>query len=115
VLFDNLSELIYLELDSKNCMLYWTDRGDPPGGNTVNRVAIDVDLKKKKEGQAPEILLTHLMEGIGIALHLKREQMFVTDFGGSVYSAKLDGSDKKTIISAQGNLTDIADAELNCQ
>jgi len=114
VLFDNLPEPIDLELDSKNRMLYWTDRGDPPGGNTVNRAAIDVDLKKK-ERQAPEILVTHLMEGIGIALDLKRERMFLTDFGGSVYSAKLDGSDKKTLLSAQGNLTGIAYAELNCQ
>jgi hypothetical protein len=29
-------EPIDLELDLKNRMLYWTDRGDPPSGNTVN-------------------------------------------------------------------------------
>jgi hypothetical protein len=36
------------------------------------------------------------MEGIGIALDLKEERMFLTDLGGSVYSAKLNGSDKKS-------------------
>ena len=61
VLFDQLPEPIDLELDLANRVLYWTDRGDPPRGNTVNRAAID-----KKA--APEILITHLMEGIGIAL-----------------------------------------------
>jgi hypothetical protein len=38
--------------------------------------------------------------------------MFLTDFAGSVYSANLDGSDKKTLFFAQGNLTGIAYAEL---
>jgi hypothetical protein len=109
VLFDNLPEPIDLDLDLNNCMLYWTDRGDPPRGNTVNRAPMDGDLKKR---QAPEILLTHLMEGIGIALDLKGERMFLTDLAGSVYSAKLNGSDKETLLYAQGNLTGIAYAEL---
>jgi hypothetical protein len=34
--------------------------------------------------------------------------MFMTDFGGSVYSASLDGSNKKVLLAAQGNLTGIA-------
>jgi hypothetical protein len=37
VLFGQLPEPIDLELDLKNRCLYWTDRGDPPRGNTVNR------------------------------------------------------------------------------
>jgi len=90
-------------------VLYWTDRGDPPHGNTVNRALID----GKPKNQDPEILLTHLMEGIGIALDLKGERMFVTDLGGSIYSAKLDGSDKKTLLYAQWNLSGIAYAELD--
>jgi hypothetical protein len=109
VLFDNLPEPIDLDLDLNNHMLYWTDRGDPPRGNTVNRAPMDGDLKKR---QAPEILLTHLMEGIGIALDLKGERIFLTDLAGSVYSAKLNGSDKETLLYAQENLTGIAYAEL---
>jgi hypothetical protein len=54
----------------------------------------------------------HLMEGIGLALDLKGGRMFITDLTGSVYSANLDGSDKKTLLVAQGNLTGIAFAEL---
>ena len=37
LLFDGLPEPIDLELDLKNRFVYWTDRGDPPLGNTVNR------------------------------------------------------------------------------
>jgi hypothetical protein len=106
VFFDRLPEPIDLELDLKNRVLYWTDRGDPPRGNTVSRASIDA------KPQAPEIVLTHLMEGIGIALDVPGDRMFVTDFGGSLYSAKLDGSGERNFLYAQGNVTGIAYAEI---
>jgi hypothetical protein len=52
------------------------------------------------------------MEGIGIALDLKGGRMFMTDLGGSIYSASLDGSNRKTLLAAEGNLTGIAYAEV---
>ena len=39
--------------------------------------------------------------------------MFMTDLAGSVYSAKLDGSNKKALLFAQGNLAGIAYSELS--
>jgi DNA-binding beta-propeller fold protein YncE len=105
IFFDHLPEPIDLELDLKNRVLYWTDRGDPPRGNTVNRAAIDI------KPQAPEIVLTHLMEGIGIALDIPGNRMFVTDFAGSLYSAKLNGSGERNLRFAQGNLTGVAYVE----
>ena len=109
LLYDNLPEPIDLDLDPVNRVLYWTDRGDPPRGNTVNRAPMDEETKKRKE---PEILFTHLMEGIGLALDVKGGRMFITDFGGSVYSANLDGSNRRTLLFAEGNLTGIAYAEV---
>jgi hypothetical protein len=106
VFFDRLPEPIDLELDLENRVLYWTDRGDPPRGNTVNRASVDA------KPDAPEIVFDHLMEGIGIALDVARDRMFMTDFAGSVYSASLDGSEKKNFLYAQGNLTGIAYAEI---
>lgn len=108
VLFDGLPEPIDLDLDLRNRMMYWTDRGDPPRGNTVNRAPLDAEPGKRKD---PEIVFNHLMEGIGLSLDLQNERMFLTDLAGSVYSAKLDGSDKKTLLMAQGNLSGIAYAE----
>ena len=107
VFYDSLPEPIDLELDVKNRVLYWTDRGDPPRGNTVNRASID---HKPAE---PEIVVTHLMEGIGIALDVPGDRMFVTDFAGSIYSAHLDGSGERNFLYAQGNLTGIAYAEIS--
>lgn len=110
LLYQNLPEPIDLELDLTNRMIYWTDRGDPPRGNTVNRAPIDPALGNGKK--EPQIVLDHLMEGIGIALDLKGGRMFLTDLGGSVYSANLDGSNKKTVLMAEGNLSGIAYAEV---
>ena len=109
LLYDGLPEPIDLELDPTRRVIYWTDRGDPPRGNTVNRAPMDSDVTCRP---APEIIFTHLMEGIGIALDLKGDRMFITDFGGNVFSAKLDGSHPKVLLVAQGNLTGIAYSEI---
>ncbi|MHC1697454.1 MAG: hypothetical protein AB9919_05195 [Geobacteraceae bacterium] len=61
ILNAGLPEPIDLQLDLKNRMMYWTDRGDPPRGNTVNRAPMACDLKNRK---APDILVTHLLEGV---------------------------------------------------
>ncbi len=110
VLYDGLPEPIDLDLDLVNRMMYWTDRGDPPRGNTVNRASMDAAPGGGHKD--PEIVFNHLMEGIGLSLDLKNGRMFLTDFAGSVYSANLDGLDKKTLFFAEGNLTGIAYAEL---
>jgi hypothetical protein len=39
--------------------------------------------------------------------------MFLTDLAGTIYSARLDGTGKKPLLVAQGNLTGIAYAEIN--
>src|SRR5437660_5261057 len=88
LLYEGLPEPIDLELDLANQTIYWTDSGDPPRGNTVNRAPMDPALGNGKE---PEIIFDHLMEGIGIALDLKNGRMFLTDLGGSISSASLDG------------------------
>jgi DNA-binding beta-propeller fold protein YncE len=109
LLYDKLPEPIDLDLDFRSRLLYWTDRGDPPRGNTVNRAPLDAP---RGERPAPEIVFSHLMEAIGLALDPKHGRMFITDFGGSVYSANLDGSDQRTLLIAEGNLTGIAYVEL---
>ena len=108
LLFAELPEPIDLDLDPVNRMLYWTDRGDPPRGNTVNRAPMDIPPDSHTQS---EILVTHLMEGIGLSLDLKGGRMFVTDLAGSVYSANLDGTNPKMLLAAQGNLTGIAYVE----
>jgi sugar lactone lactonase YvrE len=109
LLYEALPEPIDLDLDLTNRTMYWTDRGDPPRGNTVSRAPMDVTPGARKD---PDIIFNHLMEGIGLALDLKNKRIFVTDLGGSVYSANLDGSNRKNLLFAQGNLSGIAYAEI---
>jgi len=110
LVYEALPEPIDLDIDPATRTLYWTDRGDPPRGNTVNRAPLDA---RQGERKAPEIVFSNLMEGIGLALDHKNGRMFITDLAGSVYSASLDGSNQKVVIFAEGNLTGIAYAELN--
>ena len=108
LVYDRLPEPIDLEIDPATRTLYWTDRGDPPRGNTVNRAPLDSPSGKR---DAPEIIFSHLMEGIGLALDHAGGRMFVTDLGGSLYSLNIDGSKPKVLLFAQGNLSGIAYAK----
>ena len=107
VVFKDLPEPIDLEIEHTTRTLYWTDRGDPPDGNTVNRAELDtIGLSE------PQIVMTHLMEGIGIALDPANNRMFVTDLGGNIWTGGLDGTGNRPVRALQGNLTGIAYAEV---
>jgi hypothetical protein len=109
VLVDGLPEPIDLEVDLRTRMMYWTDRGDPPRGNTVTRAPMDPPKGANPAARSDlQILFGGLNEGIGIALDTTRGRLYVTDLGGNVYSANLDGSDRRTIMTGQGSLTGIA-------
>ncbi len=104
VLFDGLPEPIDLEWVSETGYLYWTDRGNPPAGNTLNRASL-------RPGQpvTREIILTGLQEGIGLAIDRKNSRVFVSDLGGFVRALRLDRSgEAKVIFSGHGPLTGIA-------
>jgi hypothetical protein len=103
VLFDGLPEPIDMDVDLSTRLMYWTDRGDPPRGNTVNRAPMD-----PTPGSQPQILFGDLKEGIGIALDLPHRRLFVTDLGGTVYTSALDGAGHRAILTGQGTLTGIA-------
>src|SRR5262245_681992 len=109
VLFDGLPEPIDLDLDLQQRMIYWTDRGDGPRGNTVSRAPMDrprgVTAGSRTDQQ---ILMRDLKEAIGIALDPQGGRVYATDLGGTVSSARLDGSDQKVVLSGQGSLTGIA-------
>jgi hypothetical protein len=103
---DGLPEPIDLEFDEGSRLLYWTDRGDPPAGNTVNRASVDAIVRLP-----PEVIINHLMEAIGLALDVAGGRVFVTDLGGSVYAVGLDGAHPQVLAYAQGNLSGVAYAK----
>jgi sugar lactone lactonase YvrE len=96
-LLEGLPEPIDLELDEDSRTLYWTDRGELPHGNSLNKVHLGADGSVSSSGK--EILAKHFHEAIGLKLDLARKQIYVTDLGGSIYCYELDGKIKKTLFT----------------
>jgi hypothetical protein len=103
LLFDRLPEPIDLEIDEERRVLYWTDRGDPPRGNSLNRASVGGD----KMG-AVEILATRLHEAIGLAVDRESKKAYVSDLAGGVYEVDLELRKKKVLFPELGDLTGIA-------
>ncbi|MBK6613557.1 3-hydroxyacyl-CoA dehydrogenase [Ottowia sp.] len=104
-LLGELPEPIDLDWDEQTDTLYWTDRGDPPKGNTLNRA-------KVRDGKAVdhEILLSNLREAIGLALDLPNRRAFITELiGGAVQVADLDRpGEGQVVYEGKGRLTGLA-------
>lgn len=115
LLFDGLPEPIDLSLDLKGGWIYWTDRGDVPFGNSVNRAKIPgPKLKGKEEHERNhEILVRKLHEGIGLALDVDNGHMYMTDLLGGVYRTNLEGGDKTILFPDLGTITGIAVTHLD--
>ena len=104
VLFDGLPEPIDLEWVGETGYLYWTDRGAPPEGNTLNRAVV-----RPGQPMIREIIFTGLHEGIGLAIDRRNRRAFVSDLGGFVQVVSLDHPDKGAVVfSGHGPLTGIA-------
>lgn len=79
LVFADLPEPIDLEFDAESQYLYWTDRGDAPKGNTLNRVRVtDAGFGDH------EILAGGLAEGIGLARAEDLDAIFTSDLGGFI-------------------------------
>ena len=103
LLIDRLPEPIDLELDPKNNLLYWTDRGNLDGGNSLNRARIGA-----KQLESHEVLATGLQEGIGLAIDHLNQRAFTTELGGDVRVVPLKANAQFTTIAKLGILTGIA-------
>jgi DNA-binding beta-propeller fold protein YncE len=101
LLFDKLPEPIDLEIDHLNGNLYWTDRGEGPQGNTLNRAAIRNPSKER------EILVSGLKEGIGVAVDPPNDVVYFTDLMGHIYSSTLEGFHRRDLYSGDRHFTGI--------
>ncbi|CAG7931677.1 unnamed protein product [Penicillium olsonii] len=101
-LLEGLAEPINVEFHEGLRALYWTDRGEVPWGNTLNRVflgdngqCLDTNLTPLLKHQ---ILARKFHEAIGMAIDEENEHVYVADLGGSICRCNLDGSDKTRIL-----------------
>lgn len=75
-----LPEPIDIELDLDGEVIYWTDRGAPPLGNTLNRAQIPAQ---------------------------RQSGAYVSDMAGEIRAVNLDGSGERTLAKVDGNFTGI--------
>ncbi|KAH6611624.1 dehydrogenase [Trichoderma cornu-damae] len=100
-LLKDLPEAIDLEVDEETNTLYWTDRGEIPFGNSLNRAQLDEFglLAKPAASGGYEVLTRHLKEAIGLKLDTKNGCIYVTDLGGNIYRCDINGKNKRVIYS----------------
>jgi hypothetical protein len=103
-LFNALPEPVDLELDAATMTLYWTDRGAPPLGNTLNRSCLD---NRHASGFHHEVLCGGFQEAIGISVHRDHNVIFTSDLGGSVYRSAMQGQTLSIVIQNAGRITGI--------
>ncbi|KAM7188730.1 putative dehydrogenase [Naviculisporaceae sp. PSN 640] len=103
-LFEGLPEPIDLEIDEDSRTLYWTDRGELPRGNSLNRAT------RQDDGSYADhrILARNLHEAIGLAVDKRNKHIYATDLGGSVYRFDLDGGGRTKFYEDQGSFSGIA-------
>ncbi len=106
-LLEHLPEPIDLKIDHEAGFLYWTDRGNPPDGNTLNRATIGPDGCSDHR-----IIARDLHEGIGLALDVPGHRIFTSDLGGYIREISLEDFSDINVIAPGGPLTGIAYAEI---
>ncbi|KAI0381335.1 3-hydroxyacyl-CoA dehydrogenase [Hypomontagnella monticulosa] len=120
LLLENLPEPINLDIDEANNTIYWTDRGELPLGNTINRVSLDKvePIRERNASSIPwlegkyEILVRNLHEAIGIKLDLNNRHIYATDLGGGVYRFDMNGENKKKLYEDGSAYTGITIASI---
>lgn len=98
-----LPEPIDLELEPESQKLFWTDRGDPPTGNTINAVSVGLlrNLTSAQENPKFEVLARNMHEAIGIKLDARNGHIYATDIGGAVYRFGMDGKGKERVFESE--------------
>ena len=115
LLFDRLPEPIDLEYEPESQTLYWTDRGEYPLGNTLNKAYVGSTARVEagtKEETGVVTLARHFHEAIGLKLDAVNRHIYSTDLGGTVYRFDMDGGGKKKIYETDSAYSGIALAHL---
>ena len=105
VLWSQLPEPIDLELDLDTDTMYWTDRGAPPRGNTLNKAAIPA---VGRPGGDVTVISADYHETIGLAVDEESGVVYVGDLSGEIRAVHLDGSGEQVVFKAGTPLTGIA-------
>ncbi|KAK6375878.1 hypothetical protein LTS17_007700 [Exophiala oligosperma] len=98
IVIDGLPECIDLEYDDEDGVLYWTDRGEIPYGNTLNKKQIAGEAPSAEGKLGRQIIAQGLGEGIGLRLDKVNDCLYVADMSGHVWKCSTDYGPKEKIL-----------------
>ncbi len=104
-MWKDLPEPIDLHLIDGGATLLWTDRGDPPDGNTLNRATVH------PIGGCTRDHLPRYREAIGLTT-VSESEFYVSDLGGSIRHVDLNTGVDTELVHLGYGLTGITVAEL---
>ncbi|KAJ6441303.1 alcohol dehydrogenase [Purpureocillium lavendulum] len=107
-IIDDLPEPIDVDIDEDTNTLFWTDRGEIPYGNTLNKLALSASgtSPATKEldsvtGLRYSIVAQHFDEAIGLVYDRDTRQWFVGDMGGNIWRHDVGASGKTKVLEEQ--------------
>ena len=92
LLADGLPEPIDLVIDVQQRLLFWTDRGAPPNGNSLNRARI---TPAGLEGHT--IVCAGFGDAIGLSYEPQTGSMYVADHLGTIHRVNLASGQRSTV------------------
>ncbi|GAA1906462.1 hypothetical protein [Williamsia serinedens] len=101
-LWSDLPEPIDLWLDDASSTLFWTDRGAPPFGNTLNSAPVPA---VGESGVEPTVLAKEFAEAIGLAVDAHAGVAYVTALDGTVRAVPIrpDAPPERVVAAVSGS------------
>ncbi|RGP60858.1 hypothetical protein FSPOR_10359 [Fusarium sporotrichioides] len=103
VIASGLPEPIDLQIDEEEGVLYWTDRGEVPFGNTLNKKTIIGKAPDVEKGMGRQIIAQGFGEAIGLALDKERKRIYVADMSGRLWECLMTPGPKEKIYESSGH------------
>jgi hypothetical protein len=105
LLWSGLPEPIDLDVDTSSRTIYWTDRGDPPLGNTFNGARIP---PAGKPGGEITVISRGFHEAIGLAIDKETGIAYIGDLSGEIRSIDISRGVSRLLFKGAGSFTGIA-------
>lgn len=99
----DLPEPIDLEFDETSGVLYWTDRGELPFGNTLNKKTIVGQTPGTERALGRQIIAQGFGEAISLRIDDKKQRIYVADLSGRVWECPMEPGPKTKIYEAAGH------------
>ncbi|RFN52411.1 hypothetical protein FIE12Z_3342 [Fusarium flagelliforme] len=98
-----LPEPIDLEFNEDDGVLYWTDRGEMPLGNTLNKKTIIGQPPATESKLGRQIIAQGFSEAIGLSLDKERGRIYVADLSGRLWQCGTVPGPKEKIYDSDGH------------